>query len=169
MCLSIDVINFEVVPLENQIKFLWKNNYWELTDAHHSHLCMQQVWTSILRNFSTRFSWVLISWKWPSNVFHIDFEKIITHHSTDIDSDLWSWRQVSRKKKEFCESAKGSVHPAYVKAKDLKRWNGDCVPIIVENAWATSSYKWCACDLDYVLKFKEKWIKSYQKSMIIFM
>ena len=39
----------------------------------------------------------------------------------DFDSDLWSWQQVSTKKIEFCESAKGSAHPAYVTAKDLKR------------------------------------------------
>ena len=69
-------------------------------------------------------------------MFHIDFEEIITHHSTDIESDLLSWRQVSctKKKKEFCESAKGSVLPAFVKVADLKLRNRDCVPIVVENA-----------------------------------
>ena len=34
---------------------------------------------------------------WTSNVFHIDFEEIITYHRTDIDSDLWSLQNVEKK------------------------------------------------------------------------
>ena len=117
--------------------FYGKINYWELTDARHSHLCMQQVWTSILRNLS----WVSNSWKWPSNVFHIDFEEIITHHSTDIESDLLSWWQISRKKMNFVSLPKAVyILPLWRRPISSLETEmcADCY--VVENAWATSSY-----------------------------